>query len=41
LTDICRDLGVNKQTLYNWKKKYSGMDSSQLVELKTFKEEDA
>ncbi|MCE3228308.1 MAG: transposase, partial [Bacteroidetes bacterium] len=29
--DICRELGVNKQTFYNWKKKYSGMDSSQLA----------
>jgi putative transposase len=39
--DICRDLGVNKQTFYNWKKKYSGMDSSQLAELKALKEENA
>ena len=39
--DICRDLGVNKQTFYNWKKKYSGMDSSQLSELKALKEENA
>lgn len=39
--DICRELGVNKQTFYNWKKKYSGMDSSQLAELKALKEENA
>jgi putative transposase len=41
VTDICRELGVNKQTLYNWKKKYSGMDTSQLAELKALKEENA
>lgn len=41
VTDICRDLGINKQTLYNWKKKYSGMDTSQLAELKALKEENA
>ena len=41
VADICRELGVNKQTLYNWKKKYSGMDSSQLSELKALKEENA
>ena len=41
VTDICRDLGINKQTLYNWKNKYSGMDTSQLAELKALKEENA
>lgn len=41
VTDICRELSINKQTLYNWKKKYSGMDSSQLAELKALKEENA
>lgn len=41
VTDICRDLSINKQTLYNWKKKYSGMDTSQLAELKALKEENA
>lgn len=41
VADICRDLGINKQTFYNWNKKYSGMDSSQLSELKALKEENA
>ena len=27
VADISRELGINKQTFYNWKKKYSGMDS--------------
>jgi putative transposase len=41
VSDLCRELGVNKQTIYNWKKKYSGMDTSQLAELKALKEENA
>ncbi len=39
VSDICRGLGVNKQSFYNWKKKYSGMDASQLSELKALKDE--
>jgi len=27
VADICRDLGVHQGTFYNWKKKYSGMES--------------
>lgn len=33
-SDICRELGINKQTLYNWNKKYSGMESEDLARLK-------
>jgi putative transposase len=36
---ICRELGIHKGTFYNWRKKYSGMDASQLKELKELKEE--
>jgi len=39
--DISRELGIHKVTFYNWKKQYSGMDTSQLAELKTLKEENA
>ena len=37
--DICRELGVHKGTFYNWRRKYSGMETSQLKELKELKEE--
>ena len=37
--DICRELGINKNTLLNWKKKYSGMEVQHLRELKELKEE--
>ena len=31
--DVCREYGISKATLYNWRKKYSGMDSSHVKEL--------
>jgi len=34
VADICRELGVNKQTFYNWNKKYSGMEAQDLQRLK-------
>ena len=37
--DISRELGINPGTFYNWRKKYSGMDSSQLKELKELQSE--
>lgn len=39
VTDISRELGINPQTLYNWKKKYSGMNGEQLKRLKELEEE--
>lgn len=37
--DICRELGINKQTFYNWKKKYGGMETNQLSRMKELEEE--
>lgn len=37
--DICRQLGISRATFYNWKSKYSGMDASQLKQLKGLQEE--
>ena len=37
--DLCRELGINKATFYNWKKKYGGMEASQLKQLKELQEE--
>ncbi len=37
--DICRENGISKATLYNWRKKYSGMESSHIKELKSLQEE--
>ena len=37
--DICRGLGINKQTFYNWKNKYAGMEAHDLRRLKELEEE--
>ena len=34
-------MGIASGTFYNWRKKYSGMDSSQLKELKALQSENA
>ena len=39
--DICRHLGINRNTLYNWKKKYSGMDSELLRKYKELERENS
>jgi len=37
--DVCREYGISKATLYNWRKKYSGMESSHVKELKALHDE--
>jgi putative transposase len=37
--EICRELGISEQTLYNWKRKYKGMGVSELRRLKQLEEE--
>ena len=39
VADICRELGIAQGTFYNWRKKYAGMDASQLKKLKELEEE--
>lgn len=36
---ICREYGISKGTLYNWRNKYSGMDTKHLARLKELEEE--
>jgi putative transposase len=37
--ELCRKNGISRATLYNWRKKYSGMDSSHIRELKALQDE--
>ncbi len=37
--DISRELGINKATFYNWRKRYSGMETQELKRLKELEEE--
>ncbi len=39
--NVCRELGIHEQTFYNWKKKYAGMEVSDVRELKRLAEENA
>ena len=36
---LCRKLGIAEQTFYRWKKKYGGMGTEQLKELKRLQKE--
>lgn len=37
--DISRELGINKATLYSWRKKFGGMENQELKRLKELEEE--
>ncbi len=37
--EICRRLNVSRATLYQWKRKYGGLEVSQLKKLKELEEE--
>lgn len=39
--ELCRELGIAQGTFYNWRKKYAGMEVSQLKELKSLQDENA
>ena len=38
-SDLCRTYGMSPATLYNWKKKYNGMDSTDLKKMKALEME--
>ena len=39
--DVAREVGVHQQTLYHWKKKFSGMDVSEARRLKELEAENS
>lgn len=39
LKDVCRKYGVTDSTLYNWKRKYGGMEVSDAKKLKALEDE--
>jgi putative transposase len=40
-SELCRQHNISEGTFYNWKKKYSGMDSDQLSRLKELETENS
>jgi putative transposase len=41
INDLCREHGISQATFFNWKKKFSGMDSGNLKRLKELEAENA
>ena len=39
VADLCREHGVSQPTFYQWQRKYSGMDTSDLKRLKEMEQE--
>jgi putative transposase len=39
--EISRERGISKATLYNWRKKYGGMEASEMKRVKELEEENA
>jgi len=39
--EICRELGISRSTLYQWRSKYGGMEVSQVRKLRELEEENA
>jgi putative transposase len=37
--EICRKMGISQATFYNWKKKYGGLDPSELRRLRQLEDE--
>jgi putative transposase len=37
--DLCRRLGISRETLYAWKRKYAGMEASDAKRLKQLEDE--
>lgn len=37
--ELCRQLGIATETLYNWKRKYGGMEVSEARRLRSIEEE--
>lgn len=40
-SEICRERGISSATLFNWRKRYGGMETGDLKRLKELEEENA
>lgn len=41
MVDLCREHGISKATFFNWKKKYGGLEASELKRIKELEQENS
>ena len=41
VSEVCRKLGISEQTFYRWRKRYGGLDRSEVRRLKALEQENA
>lgn len=41
VVEICRKLGITEQTFYRWRRKFGGLEASEVRELKQLRDENA
>ena len=41
MVDLCREQGISKATFFNWKKKYGGLEASELKRIKELEQENS
>lgn len=41
MVDLCREHGIHKATFFNWKKKYGGLEASELKRIKELEQENS
>ena len=41
LDELCREHGISKATVYNWRKKYGGLEASEMKRLKDLEKENS
>ena len=39
--EVCRNLGISEQTFYRWRKRYGGLERSEVRRLKALEQENA
>lgn len=39
MNDLCRKYGISQSTVYNWRKKYGGLEATELKRLKALEKE--
>jgi putative transposase len=41
VSELCREINISEASFYRWQRQYGGMEKSELIELKSLREENA